>query len=41
MSYAVDPKTGRFLMIRLVAEKSTTTADSFRVVVNWRATAAR
>lgn len=34
-SYAVDPRSGRFLMIRLVAEANTQTSDSFRVSLNW------
>jgi serine/threonine-protein kinase len=35
LSYAVDPASGRFLMIRLATDQSTTSAASFRVVVNW------
>jgi serine/threonine protein kinase/Tol biopolymer transport system component len=33
-SYAVDPKSGRFLMIRLASDQSIA-ADSFRIVLNW------
>lgn len=35
LSYAVDPKSGRFLMIRLAADGSTQPTDSFRIVLNW------
>lgn len=35
LSYAVDPKSGRFLMIRLASDASRQPADSFRVVLNW------
>jgi len=35
LSYAVDPKSGRFLMIRLATDGSATAASSFRVVLNW------
>jgi serine/threonine protein kinase/Tol biopolymer transport system component len=35
LSYAVDPKTARFLMIRLATDGSGTAASSFRVVLNW------
>jgi Tol biopolymer transport system component len=34
-SYAVDPKSSRFLMIRLASDASTQTADNFRVSLNW------
>ena len=35
LSYAVDPRTGRFLMIRLAEDPAAVVDDSFRVVVNW------
>jgi hypothetical protein len=35
LSYAVDPRSGRFLMIRQAADPSTQPADSFRIVLNW------
>jgi len=35
LSYAVDPASGRFLMIRLDTDASAMQASSFRVVLNW------
>jgi hypothetical protein len=35
LSYAVDPRTGRFLMIRLASDRGGPPADTFRVVLNW------
>jgi hypothetical protein len=35
LSYAVDPRTGRFLMIRLADDPATVVDDSVRVVLNW------
>jgi serine/threonine-protein kinase len=35
LSYAIDPTSGRFLMIRLATDASATQASSFRVVLNW------
>jgi len=35
LSYAVDPASGRFLMIRLDTDASAMQASSLRVVLNW------
>jgi len=35
LSYAVDPRTGRFLMLRLSAPEASAPRTSFRIVVNW------
>jgi eukaryotic-like serine/threonine-protein kinase len=37
LSYAVDPRTGRFLMLRLSAPEASAPRTSFRIVVNWAA----
>ena len=35
LSYAIDPQTGRFLMIRVATDPTSSPAASFRVVLNW------
>ena len=35
LSYSVDPRTGRFFMLRLSAPDASTPRTSFRIVVNW------
>ena len=35
LSYTVEPRTGRFLMLRLSAPETSTPRTSFRIVVNW------
>jgi eukaryotic-like serine/threonine-protein kinase len=37
LSYAIDPRTGRFLMLRLVDDQMSLPHTSFRVVLNWAA----
>ncbi len=37
LSYAVDPTSGRFLIVRLAGEEGAAPADRFRIVLNWAA----
>jgi hypothetical protein len=37
LSYTIDPRTGRFLMLRLAATDAAAPRTSFRIVLNWAA----
>jgi predicted Ser/Thr protein kinase len=41
LSFAVDPRSGRFLTIQLAGDESTASAESLRIVLNWAAQLAR
>jgi eukaryotic-like serine/threonine-protein kinase len=37
LSYTIDPRTGRFLMLRLAGNEGSVPRTSFRIVLNWAA----
>ncbi len=37
LSYTIDPRTGRFLMLPLAATDAAAPRTSFRIVLNWAA----